>query len=254
VCSSDLGSVGYIADSVDYEKSDIKELGKWFRKNLQKNMLISLGNPMVCAYNRISQFVTDYYIGSERVRIMKHKAHKIIAGLFDFFMEYEDMLPSEYKQQIEFEAQKLFVRKYENTNKDKANTENRDEIEELLIIKYLRERLEEAQNQNIVEARTDFEKSKLKYLLEGCFEIFVKQKSHGNDSGVIRNLLQILHDSHKVISIANSKTELFKLCKHVAKARIIADYIATMTDRYAEKKYNEIVSSSTTWSTSFHEK
>jgi len=39
-----------------------------------------------------------------------------------------------------------------------------------------------------------------------------------------------------------------KLCKHIAKARIVADYIASMTDRYAEKKYNEIVSSNTVWS------
>jgi len=43
------------------------------------------------------------------------------------------------------------------------------------------------------------------------------------------------------------------LCKHIAKARVIADYISTMTDRYAEKKYNEIESSSTSWSVSFHE-
>lgn len=35
--------------------------------------------------------------------------------------------------------------------------------------------------------------------------------------------------------------------------RIIVDYVAGMTDRMAEKKYNEIISSSTNWSKEYSE-
>jgi dGTP triphosphohydrolase len=37
------------------------------------------------------------------------------------------------------------------------------------------------------------------------------------------------------MSSDHGKDEYYALCKHIAKARIIADYIASMTDRMAEK-------------------
>lgn len=41
--------------------------------------------------------------------------------------------------------------------------------------------------------------------------------------------------------------------KNVILLRVIADYISGMTDRLAEKKYNEIYSSSTQWSKEYSE-
>lgn len=40
----------------------------------------------------------------------------------------------------------------------------------------------------------------------------------------------------------------------VIKLRIIVDYVSGMTDRMAEKKYNEICSSSTQWSKAYSER
>jgi dGTP triphosphohydrolase len=42
-------------------------------------------------------------------------------------------------------------------------------------------------------------------------------------------------------------------CRNIAKARVIADTIASMTERFAEKKFNEIISSAPAWTTSYHE-
>ena len=249
-----FGSIGYLDDKSVSKKSGKKDLKKWYKENLQKNMLIRLDDDMIYTYNRLSSFVIDYYIGSERVRIMKHKAHKIIRRIFDFYMSHEDMLPSEYRQRIEFDAQKLFVKTWDESNPINWDCVDDERLKSLLIMKYLFERLQEKYEKTgkSVLYKYNNKAFTLKYMIELC----VDANFMPGENDILKNLLETLYkeEEHSEIkAVYERQDKIFELCKHMAKARIIADYIASMTDRYAEKKYDEIDSSSTSWSTSFHE-
>ncbi|MDR1700884.1 MAG: hypothetical protein LBR68_06800, partial [Lachnoclostridium sp.] len=248
----------------------IKEYKKKFREKLQKKMTIRLEQDMIVEYNHISDFVATYYIGSERVRVMKQKAHLIIEKLFDFYMEHEDMLPIEYNHSIAFEAQKL------STLKDEfSDCKNK---KRLIVIQYIFERIEE--NKDIVEIikkmsteipselishenqLKDFIDHEDVYQIILCVFNFLHNshnwKNNIDDNNIIDIFGYIYENIEKNIFNNNNNDDDFRkyyhgLCRHIAKARVITNYIASMTDRYAEKKYNEIVSSSTSWSVSFHE-
>jgi len=180
---------------------------------------------------------------------MKVKAYKIISELFYFFMKHEHMLPSIYKHRIEFDAQRLFVANYEG--------DSNDDINDRLVIRYLYERLEEMNNQvsDKLEVSNLPPKNNATKIIDFYFSKKNKFKNelwnNNDDNDDIKKLLEDLK-MEVGDSIEDRKIEFFALCKHIAKARVIADYIATMTDRYAEKKYNEIKSSNTAWSTSFY--
>jgi len=232
--------LGYIEERDNPFRREKKELKKWFRETMQKKMYIRMEDGEIFAHNRISGFVQSYYIGSERVRIMKHKAHKIIRKLFEFFMGHEDMLPTEYRHRIAFDAQKLSMLEDEF-----AGVEGK----RFLVIQYLFERLQE--NQRCAGKN-------------GLCKIFDNTTRGAQvPEGLLREVVKCFTDCadfdkanadiEKVLKTAALYPQFLELCEHIAKARVITDYLSTMTDRYAEKKYNEIVSSSTSWSLSFHE-
>jgi predicted deoxyguanosinetriphosphate triphosphohydrolase len=248
----------YIIDKNSPKKKHVKKLKEWFKSHLQDNMIVTLDKNDVSIHNRISNFVQTYYIGSERVRAMKNKAHMIIKRLFSFYMEHEDMLPAEWQNRIHFESQRLFARVYENPNDQNSNNNNKK-----LVIKYLYERLEMIDSSKHAKySNPKYEKFKdtlpIKLLL---FLTNEKNKEHFayksvNDYGG-RAMMQLLREwCDSKLSQSNQSDDsvcFFNICRHIAKARAIADYIASMTDRFAEKKYNEIISSTPAWSTSFHE-
>jgi len=217
-----------------------EETKRQFREKMQTKMQIRLSSSSTAALNRITDFVLDYYIKSDKLRVMKLKAHKVINELFKFFMEHEDMLPTSYKHALETYAQQLIG--YEG---DRITNESDPR---LLVIQYMRELYKKGKfppNENrkkIVKrilANADIKvPEKARFILKYTNKIKVTPDIKHNSDIELRNILLS----------TNAKEDYIELCKHIAKARIVADYIASMTDRYAEKKYNEIVSSSTAWS------
>jgi len=55
-----------------------KKLKQLFRKTMQDQMQIRMSDTTTAALNRIISFIFDYYIGSDKVRVMKLKARKVI--------------------------------------------------------------------------------------------------------------------------------------------------------------------------------
>ena len=153
-------------------------------------------------------------------------------------MEHGDMLPIEYQQRMEYDAQNL-LKTYYDTEK---NTR-------YLAFQYLRERCLEYRLQHkdltaLTDSKTYTDVSDLIGALE-------KLQNKNKMPEILTEFIINWKDISKIDGVENKFH--FALCSHITKARVVADYIACMTDRMAAKKYNEIVSSRTTWSTSFQE-
>ena len=231
-----VGERGYI-DSTDPTKKNInKTIKQHFKKHLQRQMIISVEIEIIEALDKISDFVRIYYIENPRVRAMKLKAHKIIETLFDFFMKHGDMLPIEYQQRMEYYAQNL-LKTYYDTEK---NTH-------YLAFQYLRERCLENRLQH--NQRIGATESKT---YSNVADLINALKDFGSCMPEVLN--KFLNNWGEFSKEEGAEDKFhFELCRHITKARIVADYIACMTDRMAAKKYNEIESSNTTWSTSYQE-
>ena len=80
-----MSRVGYVDKSKTDMLKQMSEIKKSFRKLLQQKMLITMPEEILAALEVTGKFITTYYIGSPRVRIMEVKAHIIIEKLFDFF-------------------------------------------------------------------------------------------------------------------------------------------------------------------------
>jgi len=231
--------VGRVKNTDTIKRGNLKDLKKWFRENMQNKMLIRLSEETMKAHDGINKFVFDYYIGSDHVRIMKHKAQRIIKKLFEFFMNNEDMLPIASRHWIESNTQKLLGAKGDFVSVDPSSDIR------FLVVRYVAESL-------IQEKREIFENMKKDDIaslcrLERFFICHLKDLGKLPDDKKYTDLLK------EIESEDNIYQEYISFCRYIAKARIVADYIATMTDRYAEKKYNEIMSSSVSWSLSYRE-
>ena len=226
-----MSKEGYIERKTAEAEKNLKNLKKWFREHLQNKMYVGLSKDTVCAYDKIVGFVKDYYIHSERVRFMRSKAKRIISTLFEFFMDHEDMLSAEYRRRITFDAQTL------STFKD--NIAGGSE-KQLLVMQYIFERLEEQSGSLGKRIRGKLESGDIEDNFFEKWDFLNKCKDDAETFYKEENCLR-----------KNAPKGFFALCEHIAKARVVADYIATMTDRYAEQKYNEITSSSTSWSPAF---
>ena len=111
----------------------------------------------------VFDFIGDEFIGSSRVKFMKHTAQEIITKLMDYYVTHPDMLPFNQRKE------------------------------------YNKKQYELAEGRRIPED---------------------KEEEFSNEFKAIR-------------------------------ARAVADYVASMTDRMAKLKYDEIVSSETRWSDAF---
>lgn len=150
-CEGAADSDGYI---IDNERTRLNIIGDDAFKS-----------KYLCMLN-INSCINDEFIGSTRVKFMKHTAHEIITTLMEYYFEHPDMLPYSYR-----------------------NLYNRDQF--VLAIKD--------------------EKPEIK-------------------------------DSEHLID------------HNALKARAVADYVASMTDRMAKMKYDEITSSDTKWSNEYTNK
>ena len=241
-----LGKFGYDDSGNSKIKDRSGAIKKWFKIQLQRKMLISIDYSIIESLDVISDFVRSYYWESPKVSAMRVKAHMIIKRIFDFFMLHENMLPVEYQRRIRFEAQKL-SQIYYNDSPPRSHK---------LAFQYLQERHLEYRRQAGDAVRDD---ATNRIPAKNFFTTLKKDLDCLNGKGKLEKVPEVVEkiivseDWGKDDNEAERKhTKLhFDFCLHITKARVIADYIASMTDRMAEKKYNEIVSSSTTWSTTY---
>jgi len=229
---------------VDVKKTEmVKTLGmikENFREKMSVAMTVTMDSKIVKAMRVTGKFIKDYYIGSPRVRIMQVKSHKIIDGLFNFFMEHEDMLPEEYYRRIELEMPLLL--------KDEPKPFFSYKIESIIHI-YLLERRNEVNAQREGTDTSENRSAKLKDMVDD-FVGDVDGEKYGIPKTVCDFMKKLKKEGYSKTATGDFYAELGR---YIAKARVIADYIASMTDRMAAMKYDEISSSGTAWSYSYHE-
>lgn len=179
--------------------------------------------------NEITRFINMQYINSTRIKYMTCTAEKIIFTLLDFYHKNYHMLPLKQRKMIEAE-----IEREKNYNK----------VSDLLFNYYV-----------------DFaEEHGREVFLENLFN---KLRNKENIEILNRSNKKVDERTISAIREALSIDFMFEL-KRVLKdypeliydviiLRIIVDYVSGMTDRMAEKKYDEILSSSTNWSKEYSE-
>lgn len=269
-----VSDIGYLVnDEPENLHEKIKGLDKSFRDKLQKKMMpISLGNSVLGehhAYPDTRDFIGNYYRGNPRVRIMKKKASMIIKKLFDFFMANEEMLPAEYQNRIGVEQHVLAKTRWRDDKRFDEKKMCSADIEGSLVRRYLYERWiehkiqgikirKEAELEDFIE-QVKQERKAIEPKTQLNFYRLAESFNEPNDEKPLMidpGVLKCLKDYVKSGAENNESDKMAAynaLCRHITKARVIADYIASMTDRMAEKKFNEIISSNTAWSDSYHE-
>ena len=151
-------------------------------------------------------------------------AETIINRLLSYYQNHSEMLPLKQRKRIEIE------------------TEANQSIAELLKQYYWENVGNEKFQKYIYDEITDYcEKNQPTVIPD--FINSIKDKKQLNEEETLEIINKIF---------ADEKIKNF-FVNRVIVLRIIVDYISGMTDRMAEKKYNEIVSSSTNWSKEYSE-
>ena len=179
--------------------------------------------------NEITRFINEQYIKSTRIKYMTCTAEKIIFTLLDFYHKNYHMLPLKQRKMIEAE-----IEREKNYNK----------VSDLLFNYYV----------NFAEERgreVFLEKLFNKLRNKENIEIFNRDNKKVDERTIsaIREGLSIdfMFELKRVLN------DYPELVYDVIILRIIVDYVSGMTDRMAEKKYDEILSSSTNWSKEYSE-
>ena len=237
--------------SVSKKPKDAKANKERFKQLLQLNMIVSIPDDMRASHQAISDFIVKYYIRGPRVRIMAVKEKRIIKTLFDFFMKNEAMLPEPLQHRISYEEFRLHGRVAKRIDKNGARIETKGK-ENSLVYQYVWERICE---QDWRDGKKELEREALYYDYEKLYDRFKEVKEKDKDKKFEFEKDELNGIEHSDIANAVSQgcdsEDYQKLCYHITQARVIADYIASMTDRMAEKKYEEIMSSNTSWSTEY---
>lgn len=196
-------------------------------KNMEKkigfkdSLIIKYNGENAVAAKYVNDFIYSQYIDSTRIKFMTQKARRIVYRLMSFFHQYPEMLPIKQRKRIEFEIN---------------FTQKRNGIRDLLVeyyIDFLRNHRSEKGQTAVLSIIKKYAPNCDKTKYENLFELNEEEQ---------RNLLKnIFQDNREIIN-------------NVIRLRVIADYVSGMTDRLAEKKYNEIVSSTTSWTKEFSEK
>lgn len=196
---------------------------------LLNSYMVTFEPEQLRSINEITRFINMQYIDSTRIKYMTCTAEKIIFTLLDFYHKNYHMLP--LKQRKMFEAE---IEREKNYNK----------VSDLLFNYYV----------NFAEERgreVFLEKLFNKLRNKENIEIFNRDNKKVDERTIsaIREGLSIdfMFELKRVLN------DYPELVYDVIILRIIVDYVSGMTDRMAEKKYDEILSSSTNWSKEYSE-
>ena len=216
-------------------KKDRKEPKKIFRESL----LVSMDENFYEELNIVHKFHMKHYIFSKKMIFMEEKEKTMIGVLFKYYYENPDLLPKETKQLIE-----------------RTETYHQDLLYEILIDYYI-EHLNEAKKvttpygaKRIQDSITSIKRTPKKEPLTCIheWEKRFKKLKKALESMKRENLLAGAGDEEKKKFVNFAETVSGYSVQDVIRARAVADYIASLTDRMAIKKYDEITSSNTKWS------
>lgn len=199
------------------------------KENIKKCFLINFKEIVFVAVGKVKEFIKIEYNRSTRIENMNCTAKQIITELFNFYSKNPCMLPLKQRSRIEQEFS------IEESYEKESNEKNR--IKSKLIDYYCFE---------INNASKDDKEKLADKLKDNIFS-----KTQINNDNIITNSLIDLKSKDEFIQKFDIKNSAVR--KTIV-LRVIADYIAGMTDRMAELKYNEIVSSSAQWSQEYTER
>ncbi len=175
--------------------------------------------------NEITRFINKQYIDSTRIKFMTCTAEKIIFTLLDFYHKNYDMLPLKQRKRIEAEIEREKINKEISGLLFDFYVDFAEEHGREAFVESLFDKLRNKDNIDIIDA---VDERKISAIREGLSRDFMFE------------LRKVLKENPTLVYDAII-------------LRIIVDYVSGMTDRMAEKKYNEILSSSTNWSKEYSE-
>lgn len=196
---------------------------------LLDSFMVTFEQEQLESINEITRFINEQYIKSTRIKYMTCTAEKIIFTLLDFYHKNYHMLPLKQRKLIEAEIER---EKIYNKVSD-------------LLFKYYVDFAEEKGREVFLESL--FNKLRNKENIE-----ILKREDGKVDERTISAIREGLSIDF-MFELRRVLKDYPELVYDIIVLRIIADYVSGMTDRMAEKKYNEILSSSTNWSKEYSE-
>jgi len=216
------------------------------KKAYRENLLVSMHKDYLDDVEFVMVFTRDHYIHTTQVCFMTEKAKKIIRELFNYYLNNRDMLPFEERNRYNRELSLHEPRYYSIMTQYYKNKYNKEFYPSLCTIIENVHKIEEEEG-NVNHDAVNLEEAKIKYK---------KFKEDIKDiADRVNNIkdTQVKGKEKRDAFIKFSKKILEYEVQDVVWARIIADYVASMTDRMAVLKYKEITSEKTAWSTNYSE-
>lgn len=241
-----------------------------------KSLTVTLGSEMIKMLKVVDDFKSQYYIGSKEVEHMTDKAALIVQELFKYYFNCPEMLPDEYLEEYCYLVDEKFnyygelVATYllDEYNKNPMRTVYIDkggywleDMERLAVETKVIINNRHASNSNDENSTDDID------VYATCPPFLVMKELNEIAGGLSKlddkmesQVTPILEGRQKnvfdnVWAKQNKYINPFKTGNHISKtilARIIADYISSMTDRMAILKYNEVTTSSTSWTEKYN--
>lgn len=196
---------------------------------IKESFLVNFEKEVFCAVKGITDFIKAEYNKSTRIANMNYTAKQIIQELYRFYSNNPGMLPLKQRNRIE---QEFMIA---------ASSLNSYGLQNSLLEYYYLKLKETKGNKDARKKVVEFLR---KVLIIKVINNNVESKKFGIN---FNNSISL--KSFKM-NFGVSPEEI----RRVITLRVITDYIAGMTDRMAEMKYNEIVSSNAQWSQEYTER
>ena len=223
----------------DFKANERKDMIAKLKSTFQRSLVVSMDVEEIERIATIRKFITRYYIGSTTVRHMTNKGQKIINKLLKHYLNHPDMLP------------------YENRLLHEKLLEKDDPAFDRTLVEYCLHKL------SMLASGREKEK-----IVVQEYANKHKQSVLSHSQEVWKHFLKSMSDLHKEINMIKNQPKetlskgfmryLTRIStpsyrRAVITARVVTDYICSLTDRMAVKKYDEIESSKTIWSTEYSE-
>ena len=211
-----------------------KKLNKKMKSNQKKEVikesfLVNFEEDAFYAVKGITDFIKAEYNKSTRIANMNYTAKQIIKELYRFYSTNPSMLPLKQRNRIE---QEFMVA---------ASSFNSYGLQNSLLEYYYLKLKETKDNK---EAR----KKVVEFLGKVLIIKVINKNAESKKNGINFNKYTSLTSFKMNFGVKPEEI------RRVITLRVITDYIAGMTDRMAEMKYNEIVSSNAQWSQEYTER
>lgn len=196
---------------------------------IKEAFLVNFEEEVFCAVKGITDFIKAEYNKSTRIANMNYTAKQIIEELYRFYSTNPNMLPLKQRNRIE---QEFMVA---------ASSSNSYGLQNSLLEYYYIKLKETKDNKEERRRLVDF-------LCNVLIIKVINKNAESKKNGINFNKYVSLKSFKMNFGVSQEEI------RRVIALRVITDYIAGMTDRMAEMKYNEIVSSNAQWSQEYTER